>query len=80
MFRELGKRCREEKCSVLTVMKEDDKFRFMNAAGHEQFHASLGVAKQTKCLAHEPQWNLPSSPPNPQSRLSSVNTRHSLNR
>lgn len=44
--------------------RKDDKFRFVNAAGHEQFHASLGVAKQTtKCLAHEPQWDLPSSPP-----------------
>ncbi|XP_021816321.1 inositol 3-kinase isoform X1 [Prunus avium] len=46
--------------------RKDDKFRFVNAAGQEQFHASLGVAKQTtKCLAHEPQWDLPSSPSKP---------------
>ncbi|KAB2616527.1 hypothetical protein D8674_023115 [Pyrus ussuriensis x Pyrus communis] len=27
--------------------RKDDRFRFVNIAGHEQFHASLGAAKQT---------------------------------
>ncbi|KAM0999229.1 hypothetical protein FF1_005960 [Malus domestica] len=44
--------------------RKDDRFRFVNIEGHEQFQASLGAAKQTtKCLAQEPQWDLPSSPP-----------------
>ncbi|XP_009371498.2 inositol 3-kinase [Pyrus x bretschneideri] len=44
--------------------RKDDRFKFVNIAGHEQFHASLGAAKQTtKCLAQEPQRDLPSSPP-----------------
>ncbi|BFG33922.1 hypothetical protein CerSpe_201960 [Prunus speciosa] len=52
--------------SVNCYERKDDKFRFVNAAGQEQFHASLGLAKQTtKFLAHEPQWDLQSSPSKP---------------
>lgn len=43
--------------------RKDEKFRFTNVAGHEQFHASLGAAKQIpRCLPHDCEWDLPSSP------------------
>ncbi|XP_050370859.1 LOW QUALITY PROTEIN: inositol 3-kinase [Argentina anserina] len=43
--------------------RKDEKFRFMNVAGHEQFHASLIAAKQIpRCIPRECEWNLPSSP------------------
>ncbi|KAM5583251.1 inositol 3-kinase [Rosa sericea] len=43
--------------------RKDEKFRFMNVAGHEQFHASLIAAKQIpRCLPRECEWDLPNSP------------------
>ncbi|KAK9940773.1 hypothetical protein M0R45_017415 [Rubus argutus] len=43
--------------------RKDEKFRFTNVAGHEQFHTSLGAAKQIpRCLPRDCEWDLPSSP------------------